>query len=330
VGLDVLKGWTVGLGVTSPFGILIEYPKTSPFASVATQASLPLIDIKPTVAYKINPYISIGAGLDIYTFASFLGEGQGETQRVDTGSTLEANGKDTAVGFNASFLLTPFRHANGTPMVNLAFVYRSQTNLNLKGALQANGVNVAGASTTLELPQIVTGGLAVWPIRNQTREWKIEVDLDYADWTEFQDLNLRLSNGLTIPLPRQYSDSFVVMIGTEHKWLHLSSLPDWEIALRGGYVRSETPIPSRTFEPAVPDADYNALSTGVGLTCKGHGQFLGLFPCDSFGIKGMGLDIAYQVLLYQTRGISNNINPAVNGRWDTILHVGALNFRINF
>jgi hypothetical protein len=35
-------------------------------------------------------------------------------------------------------------------------------------------------------------------------------------------------------------------------------------------------------------------------------------------------------LLYQTRGISNNRQPLVNGEWDTTLHVGALSFRVNF
>jgi len=57
------------------------------------------------------------------------------------------------------------------------------------------------------LPRIVTGAIAVWPIRNQRRKWKVEVDLDYADWSAFQNLNLTLSNGLTIPFPRDYGEA---------------------------------------------------------------------------------------------------------------------------
>jgi len=85
--------------------------------------------------------------------------------------------------------------------MNVAFVYRSQTNLDLEGEFLAGGTFVANSQVSLELPQVVTGAIAVWPIRNQSREWKVEVDLDYADWSALHDLNLNLSNGLTVPFP---------------------------------------------------------------------------------------------------------------------------------
>jgi long-chain fatty acid transport protein len=340
LGFDLLKDWTVGVGVTSPFGFNIEYPPTSQVAPVLTQASLPLMDIKPTVAVGLNEYLSIGGGLDIYTFASFLGEGQAEVQVLAApgnpfgllpGTPIEANGTGTAVGFNASFLWTPLRNEDGKPLMNVGFVYRSQTTLDLEGDVLAGGTFVANSQATLELPQIVTGAIAVWPIRNQRRKWKVEVDLDYADWSAFQNLNLTLSNGLTIPFPRDYGEAYVVMAGTEYTWLRSSFLPDWEWVLRGGYVRSQTPVPSHTFDPAVPDSDYNALSIGWGMLCKGKGAFLGVFNCGDHGVKAIGLDLAYQVLLYQTRGISNNIQESlINGNWNTIIHVGALNLRMNF
>jgi len=339
LGLDLLKDWTVGVGVTSPFGINIEYPSTSQVAFVTYKAALPLIDIKPTVAVKLNKYISIGGGLDIYHVAN-LGEGQAEVLAIAApnnpfglppGTPIEANGTGTAVGFNASFLWTPFIHDNHKPLMNVGFVYRSQTDLDLEGEFLAGGSFVANTQITVELPQVVTGAIAVWPIRNQSREWKVEVDVDYADWSAFQDLNLNLSNGLTVPFPRDYGDAYVVMVGTEYKWLKPSSLSDWDLVLRGGYVRSQTPIPDRTFEPSVPDSDQNSISIGWGMLCQGKGRFLGLIKCGEHGIKAIGLDLAYQAVLFQTRTISNNINgPLINGEWDTTFHVGALNLRMIF
>ncbi len=44
----------------------------------------------------------------------------------------------------------------------------------------------------------------------------------------------------------------------------------------------------------------------------------------------MGLDLAYQVLLYETRNITNNQQFLLDGKWDTTIHVGALTFRANF
>ncbi|MEE9233379.1 MAG: outer membrane protein transport protein, partial [Nitrospirales bacterium] len=148
LGLSQLSNWTVGLGVTTPFALQVEYPEDSLIAPVSTKASLPLMDIKPTLAYKLNEYISIGGGLDIYTFASFLGEGQAELQQIaapgnpfgiPAGTTLEANGTDTALGFNASLLWTPLRNAAEKPILNLAFVYRHGADLHLDGQFLAGG-----------------------------------------------------------------------------------------------------------------------------------------------------------------------------------------------
>ena len=331
LGLKNLPNWTVGIGVTSPFALQVKYPDDSLISPVTTRAALPLIDIKPTLAYKLNDYISVGGGLDIYTFASFLGEGQAELQQSPApGFNLEANGTDTALGFNASVLWTPFRNAGGKPLLNLGFVYRNGADLESDGEFLANGAKVADASTTIELPDVYTWAIAGWPIRNPQHEWKIEVDVEYADWTDFKDLDLKLSNGGVIPQPRNYGDAWIFMVGTEFKVLSPPALPKWDVSFRTGYLRSETPVPSRDFNPSNPDADFNAFSAGVGFMCHAPAKFLGVLPCDSLGAKAMGLDLAYQVLLYQTRGISNNRQSLLNGEWDTTLHVGALSFRVNF
>ena len=339
LGLHGLPNWTAGIGVTNPYALRIDYPDNSLIAPVNTHAALPLLDIKPTLAYKLNDYLSVGGGLDIYTFASFIGEGHGEFRR-NVGATLEANGTDTALGFNASLLLTPIRNDAGKPLLNFGFVYRNGANLKLKGNFLANGAKVADAAATIELPDIYTWAIAGWPIRNARHEWKIEVDVEYADWTDFKDLDLQLSNfkdptqqlifGQTIPQPRNYGDAWVLMVGTEFKALSPPALPNWDVAFRTGYVRSESPIPNKTFEPAVPDSDFNAFSAGVGFLCHAPGKLLGILPCDILGAKAIGLDLAYQVLLYQTRGVHNNQQPVLNGEWDTILHVGALSLRVNF
>lgn len=357
LGLQELAGLTVGIGVTSPFGILIDYPENSNVAQLSSFAALPLIDIKPTLAFKVDEYISLGVGLDINTFASFLGEGQAELKRIagpefgipppggvgflgiTPGSSLEINGTDTALGFNLSLLVTPWRNPDEKPRLNLALVYRSSTTLELDGDLLVNGQRFADARTKVHLPTILTGGVAIWPIRDKDREWKMEVDVDYADWTSFTDLDVELSNisippslitQFTFPQPRDWNDTFVVMVGTESKWLHPRSLPDWEVAARAGYVYSETPVPESTFEPTVPDSDSHSISVGMGFLCGEQGAFFGFLPCGILSAKAIGLDLAYQLVLFESRTINNNIDPRVIGKWGTTIHVGAINLRMNF
>lgn len=338
LGLTSLSNWTIGLGLTSPFALQVEYPEDSLISPISTMAALPLLDIKPTVGYKLNQYIAIGGGLDIYTFADFLGEGHAEVQQkaapgnpffIPAGTNLEGNGSDTALGFNASLLWTPWRNAQGLPRLNLGFVYRHGADLNLDGEFLAGGTFVADAKTTIELPDVYTWAIAGWPIRNTEREWKVEVDVEYADWTDFEDLDFKLSNGATIPNRRNYGDAWIVMVGTEYSLLSPARLPNWDVSFRGGYVRSGTPVRSKFLDPSNPDSKYHAISVGLGFMCQTGGRFLGL-PCNGLGGKAIGLDLAYQVLLYDARNVNNNQQPLLNGTWDTTIHVGALSLQMKF
>ena len=217
-----------------------------------------------------------------------------------------------------------------------ALVYRSHTALNLEGHFinHTQGTSLP-AKAELNLPQVVTLGMAIWPVRTDQREWKFEIDLDYADWTSFKNLDVTLSNGFVIPKPKEWKSSYTLMLGSEYRLLQPSLLSQWEIAFRGGYVFADSPVPERTFSPDVPDADYHAFSIGLGLHCKDRGLFLGFIQCrnaDSgkIGMTGIGLDLAYQAILYESRGIQNNLDPRVNGTWDTTIHVGALSLRMIF
>lgn len=348
LGVAALENLSVGIGVVSPFGVLYRYPNDSPFATAVTSQSLPLMDIKPTLAYKLNDQLSVGLGADIYTFASFWGTGQAVTKFNSSGgpglptpgTPMEVNGGDTAAGFNVSLLYTPLRNANGRPLVNVGLVYRSQATLHLDGQFLANGIRVSEASTTLVLPQVFTAGIAVWPIRDAAHEWKLEFDVDHTGWSSVRNLDVHLSTGTTIPFPQNWRNAYTFMIGTEYKWLDPAVLPDWDIALRGGYWHSQTPIPDRSFTPTVPDSDQQAISGGLGLLCKGGGRFLGLIPCGaeqglSFWPKGIGIDLAYQLILYEPRTVSGSAHPVaipgvIDGTYQTTWHVGSLNLRVNF
>ena len=337
LGVDWIDGLTLGLGLNTPFGLLIEYPKTAPFSTVLTQAALPVFDIKPTIAFNLNDYIALGVGLDVYTFANFVGEGGAEGQRtagaafaaigITPGSQLEFNGDDTAFGFNLSTLFTPLRNTRGEPLLAFAFIYRSHTSLNLRGTFLDDGARFDDALVELNLPDVYTAGFAWWPIRERDRDWKVEVDVDYADWSEFQDLDVQLASGIVLPRPRQWGDAFVVRVGSAYTWHEPMLLPHWTVALRGGYLFSETPVPNTTFEPAVPDADYHAFSVGLGFGCHRQGKFFGLIPCaasssDAASFQRITIDLAYKIRLYEERNITNNRSAVVNGRWDTVMHAG--------
>jgi long-chain fatty acid transport protein len=57
------NGWSLGLGVTAPFGLVTEYDKTWVGRYHAVKSDVMTININPSVAYKVNDRLSIGAGV---------------------------------------------------------------------------------------------------------------------------------------------------------------------------------------------------------------------------------------------------------------------------
>ena len=196
LGVTALGDLTAGIGLTVPFGSLTRWPNDGPFRTATTFNTLPLLDIKPTLAYKVTENLSLGLGADIYTFTGLFGEGHVEKQSVWPGRRYSSRiptglfGKDTAAGFNASLLYTALRNADGKPLANIGIVYRSQATLHLSGALLANGAKVSDARATLVLPQVITGAIAIWPVRTSEREWKLELDVDYVGWKSVRNLDV--------------------------------------------------------------------------------------------------------------------------------------------
>jgi len=342
LGLARLKDLTVGVGAVSPFGSLTRYPNDGPFNTAVTFVTLPLVDIKPTLAYRLNDQIAVGLGADIYTFSGLFGEGHVEQRFVwpggagiPAGSQIEVNGSDNAAGFNVSLLYTPFRNEDGKPLVNIGVVYRSQATLHLAGEFRANGALVSDAKATLVLPQILSGAVAIWPVRTRERAWKLEADVDYVGWGANRNLDVHLSNGVTLPQPQNWKGTYAVMVGTEYRWLALESMPHWEVALRGGYQNQQTQVPDRTFNPGVPSSNVHIPSVGIGLLCRQQGSLFGLARCGDAGVgklkpQALGLDVSYQVAFYEDRTITGNQNPTVNGTYKTLIHGGGVTLHFSY
>jgi long-chain fatty acid transport protein len=340
LGIERLGDLSIGFGLQNLFGFASRYPENGPLNTAVIEASLPLLDIKPTFAYRLTDWLSVGGGVDIFTFwTGFVG---GAEQKfispglpgIPAGSRVRITGDGTVVGGNASFLLTPLRTSDGAPRINLGFVWRSQADLPLNGNLYVNGRKVAKSKSGLHFPDIYTTAIAFWPLRNREREWKLETDVDYVRWSTIKIQTFRFSNGITLRIPQTWHNAVSVNTGTEYKWIGLPKFPRWDLALRAGYIWSRTPVSDRNFTPAFPDSNGHVLSAGIGLTCKPGGKFLGLISCGEPGKASnwryTALDLAYQAILWETRRVTKSPNPAVNGRYRSLTQALSLSLRFAF
>lgn len=340
LGFRHVGNTVIGLGLTTPYALQTRYPLDGPFQTSVTSAALPLLDFKPTVAYQLHDQLSIGVGADIYTFVSFIGEGHLEQKftwpgggGIPAGAPVEVNGSGTAVGFNLSLLYTPFRTQEGRPLVNVGLQYRSQAKTELTGQFLVNGALAADTRIPVTLPQIFTLAVALWPVRDRDHEWKLEFDVDYVGWKSFRSLDTHLSTGGLLPQPLNWRNSAVFSFGTEYKWLHLDVLPQWEVALRGGYIYTDNPGPDRTFAPAAATLNSHGITLGTGLLCRPGGHFLGLIPCGGsedqwYFPKAIGTSVAYLTFIHEARSVMGNINPTVDGIYRLWSHMGTFNLNL--
>jgi long-chain fatty acid transport protein len=341
LGIRWLGDLTAGIGLQNLYGFATRYPQYSPLQTAVTSASLPLLDVKPTVAYRLTDWLSLGAGADVFMFwpdvtgtadQKFISPG---LPGIPPGTRVEITGQGTAAGANASAFVTPLRAANGQPRVNVGFVWRSQGDLPLDGSLRLNGVRVATAHSSLHFPDSYTGALAVWPLREASGEWKIEADVDYVRWSTIHKSEFRFSNGVVLSTPQNWHNAWTIGIGTEYKWRPWRDLPAWDLALRSGCIRSMTPVSDQNFTPAFADSNVTVLSAGLGLTCRAGGRFLGLRSCGQPGEGAarrelIGVDLAYQLFLFEPRTVTGNPNPAVNGTYRTTIQLVSLSLRVGF
>ena len=182
-----------GVGIFSPFGLGQEYENknTSIFRNQITMIDLQTVVVNPTIAFKINEYLSVGAGIDYMWGKAKLEKTPVATVGNLYNSTLESDwGLDgDAWGYNFGVLLKP------TENFRIGANYRSPFTLKIKDAdVTISNTNPAYASgllgatpsstkgsATVAMPATFALG-AAYTIGKLT----VEADADWTFWSSFQ------------------------------------------------------------------------------------------------------------------------------------------------
>ncbi|MFN3531302.1 MAG: OmpP1/FadL family transporter [Candidatus Brocadia sp.] len=306
-----------GIGVTVPYGLQGKWDEDGFSRFVITDFDLNIININPTVTFKPLSFLSIGAGLDYYYADS---NQESRIPSLVSGTPegfrdLEMHGD--AFGYNAGIL------CNITPQHSIGISFRSKADIDFDGELELSGLTAAvtgfdrfdsNAETTATIPEMLSFGYAY----RHGNLWSIEVDIQWTNWSRFDVLEIGLDPpnpliGTEIEDIRKWNDTWGFALGGEYKLYET-------LKVRGGYAFHESPVPSETFEPSIPQSSRHALFTGLGY---GWGKHLNKW-----------IDIAYGVVFYENRKINNTVGDAlggaIDGRYDLITHLIALNFNYRF
>jgi long-chain fatty acid transport protein len=285
--------FTLGIGTYAPFGLATEYGKDAFTRFAAIDTELKTIYVTPAVSWNPSNYFSLGAGLSfvhasgVFSRALCLDPISFCTQPLGLEGRVRITDTANAFAYNLGLLVKP------TENLKFGFSYRSRADLRFDNA----DAKFTGSFSTptvkadvrpLPLPPVINVGL-FWQI---IPAWGAEFVYEYTRWSELKNFTATFSPAsvflpLGVPitgfqLPEDWKNTSTLRLGSFY-----ALNENWE--LRGGLALEQTPIPNRTLNPAIPDADKLTLNAGVG------------YKWDRFSF-----DLGYMAVFYKTRRVTNN------------------------
>jgi long-chain fatty acid transport protein len=250
--------WNVGLGIYNPFGSKVQWPDDWKGQFLIREIDLKTFFIQPTVSYKLNDKLGIGAGF-IYATGGFTLR-KGIPIQDSTGAYGEGRleGKARGYGFNAGI------YFKANDRFSLGLDYRSQVNVSVDGGTAQFDVPVSVEqyfpettfSTELKLPQTISIG-AGYVVNDKV---KLALDVNFVGWQSYDSLVIDFADNTEkladIHSPRLYKNSFIYRIGGQYQ------LNEKWIARLGTYY-DMSPVKKGYLSPETPDADKIGVTAGA-------------------------------------------------------------------
>lgn len=248
-----------GFGLTAPFGLANHYDDDFFARYDSTETELAVINLQPSVAYRLTDRLALGGGIDIQYADATLKNAipdptvpGGPTVATDGEQVLDADSWD--YGFNLGLMW------QASDTTRLGLHYRQGIKHTLDG--KAGGIapaGLGGAETQLDgradlhLPDMLALGLR----QEMNDRWTLMAQYKWFQWSNFDEIRVRFDNGdPDSPTEQNYKDSWALAVGTEYQL-------DDRWTLRGGLQYDRTPTQDGYRTTRTPDGDRTWYSIGA-------------------------------------------------------------------
>jgi long-chain fatty acid transport protein len=289
---------SAGLGVFNPFGLATKWPDDWEGRYLATNSEMTTFNFNPVISYQITPKFALAAGLDFLLLDATLERKINLSALTfpipfpDGGQKFEGDGN--GVGYNFGILIEPHKD------IAIGASYRSEIKVDIDGdatfdlpsgtppVISLLFPNARG-NTDITLPQQVHAGVSYKGLYPLT----FEVAVRWEGWSSYDQLKIKFDKliaGQTETVEKKdWKDTWSGNVGIKYQ----VSEP---VAILAGYLYQDNPIPDKTFEPSIPDANGHLFTIGTDVKLK------------SFRL---GLAYGYQIL--QDRKKNNDITDPISG-----------------
>lgn len=252
-----------GLGITAPFGTDTDYDDDFFGRFSGTQTELTIIDINPSIGYKINDVVSVGVGFSVQTLdvildsaVSFSPAGEG---------TFEADGDSTDFGFNVGITF------NLPDNSRIGLSYRSgiEHDIDVDAEFNVPAAATAGSGGLLQSGEFDASADFESPATAYLGYYKpintnyfLTAGVRWTEWSVFNEIRIEFdqnTNALAqndVVTEIDWENSFTYAIGLDGR---INDKWGW----RTGISYTETPVPTDTRSVRTIDSDRTAISFGA-------------------------------------------------------------------
>jgi long-chain fatty acid transport protein len=296
-----------GIGVSPTFGNETDYEKNFRGFNSGFFAEMVQMNINPSIAYKVNDMVSVGAGISFAHNEITLKQGIPLTSPVPGfmpgGTYVKITGDDWTTGFNLGALFQL------SPNTRIGLSYRSETRFDLEGKQKlSNSATLLGLLTPPVVNQDIKASLDMpantsLAISHQMDRWQFLGDYTWTGWSSVGTVKLKnKQTGAQInALPFNFQDTYRVGFGVNYQY-------NDKVKTRFGIAYDKSPVKAavdRTM--TLPDSDRTWLSFGAKYSLS----------------KISSLDIGYSHIFFKDARTAKPVVSStgvllqtINGKWD--------------
>ncbi|WP_353174471.1 OmpP1/FadL family transporter [Paracandidimonas soli] len=285
---QVNERWFLGLGIGAPFGLATEYGDDWIGRYHSKKFSIETININPSVAFKVNDRLSIGAGLNWQHIKADYRRAVPHPMPGQTDMEAKVKMSGDAWGWNLGLMYQL------TDDTRVGLSYRSRIKHKPDGdlAIRNDGATIPGllpamqvsdANASVSLPD--TAILSV--VHNLNSRWTLLGDVSWTGWSSIPKLDIESNGAVADTLKLKFRDTWRVALGANYrvndKW-----------TIKTGIAYDQSPVDDDNLRPtSLPDNNRTWLSLGAQYR---------------FGSNTV-VDVGYTRLFTSSTGINNDSAP---------------------
>jgi long-chain fatty acid transport protein len=241
--LPVGDEWVFGLSAQNNFGLALDWGGNWKGRYEVTSAVIIAPQLQPTVAYKMNDWVSIGAGAGL-TYGIL--EDEAKINNLDPGlgdGRLKYDATDFAVQGNFGIMIEP------SDKTRIGLRYLTETDLDYKARLYLSGVGpgiadavkgVDDVDVGIKMPQSLMAGI----FHQFNDQWAFLGSVGWDDWSEFERVHVKVDGtGVNRVVHANFDDTWHVGVGAQYQYN-----PSWMYTAGFSYDSSLTSSSNRPME----------------------------------------------------------------------------------